>query len=331
MTPVTDVKPLRHPQGDAHMESLLKLLPGPQPIHVRYGIAAFLVLLMFGIRLGLQERTGLYAFIIYIPAVVASALLFDRGTGYFAVALSAAVVAWTLPWTPDRAEAHFSALATFILIAGGLVFISEGLHRALERAEAATRERDLLLQEMSHRVKNKFAMIHSIIGLQAREATPDAKAALEAVAGRVMMIASLHDQLQLSRQGGIMEISEYLSKLQNTLAPAAGYLRPVSLTVTADRHGLPPQMALAVGLIVNELVTNAFKYAFPDDRAGAIAVNFRCNDGLCELAVVDNGVGGRNLPGLGTRLVNILAAQLGGTAQWDSSASGTRVVVTFAG
>lgn len=314
------------------MENLLKLLPGPKPILVRYGVTALLVLLMFGIRLGMHERTGLYAFILYVPAVVASALLFDRSAGYFAVLSSAVLISTTLPWTPDRAEYHVSALVTFAVIAGGLVFISDGLHRALERAEAATQERDLLLAEMSHRVKNKFSMIHSIIGLQAREsASPEAQDALDAVASRVIMIASLHDQLQLARHGGLMEISEYLGKLETTLAPTVGYLRPVSLAVRADRHMLPPQKALAVGLIVNELVTNAFKYAFPDERPGKITVEFRKLEGSCQLTVSDNGVGSQNGQGLGSRLVQILAGQLGGTAIWERPDLGTRVVVSFEG
>lgn len=311
------------------MESLLKLLPGPQPVHVRYGATALLVLLMFGIRLGMHERTGLYAFILYVPAVVASALMFDRGTGYFAVALSAAVVALTLTWTADSAEVHISAIASFVLVGAGLVFISEGLHRALERAETAARERDLLLTEMSHRVKNKFALIQSILGLQARDATPDARSALEAVSARVMMIANLHDQLQFSRHGGLMEIADYLQKLQNILAPSLGYLRPVSLTVTADHHALPPQKALALGLIVNELITNAYKYAFPDEKAGAIMVTFRKKDGGCELVVADNGIGSRSQPGMGTKLVHILAAQLGGVIRWETPEAGTRAIVSF--
>jgi len=310
------------------VESFLRLLPGPKPVYVRYGLTVLMVLLMYAIRLGMQERTGLYGFIIYIPAVVAAALLFDRGTGYFAVALSAAVVAINLPWTPERVEAHVSALASFALIASGLVFISEGLHRALERAEAAARERDLLLREMSHRVKNKFTMIQSIIGLQAKDATPEAKASLAAVASRVLMIASLHDHLQLSRHGDQMEISEYLGKLGATLAPAVGYLRPIALSVNVEHHTLPPQKALALGLIVNELVTNAVKYAFPDERSGSITVDYRRANGVYELIVADNGVGGRHQPGVGTRLINILSAQLGGTARWDVTDAGTRVIVT---
>lgn len=310
------------------MEGLLKLLPGPQPVAIRYGVTTLMVLLMYAVKLGMQQGTGLYGFIMYVPAVVAAALLFDRGTGYFAVALSACVVASSIPW-PGRLEANVSALASFILIASGLVFISDGLHRALERSERLAHERDLLLQEMSHRVKNKFAMIQSIIGLQAREAAPQARADLEAVGARVLMIASLHDHLQLSRHDGRMEISEYLEKIQSSLAPAVGYLRPITLRVTSDRQTLPPQKALAVGLIVNELVTNAFKYAFPDDRPGVVTVTFRSKENDCELTVADNGVGCGTPTGVGSRLVSILSSQLGGTVHWDTNAAGTNVVVNF--
>ncbi len=81
------------------MDGLLRLLPGPQPLIVRYGLTIVLVLLMFSLKLGLRSGTGLYGFILYVPAVVAAALLFDRGSGYFAVAFSSALVASTLPWS----------------------------------------------------------------------------------------------------------------------------------------------------------------------------------------------------------------------------------------
>ena len=133
------------------MDGLLRLLPEPQPLIVRYGLTIVLVLLMFSLKLGLRSGTGLYGFILYVPAVVAAALLFDRGSGYFAVAFSSALVASTLPWSAERSADHVSALSSFILISSGLVLISEGLRRALERAEAAKIANQILLQEMSHR------------------------------------------------------------------------------------------------------------------------------------------------------------------------------------
>lgn len=113
------------------MEALLKLLPGPQPIYIRYGATALMVLLAHALKLGVNDIAGPYAFIIYVPAFVAAALMFDRLSGYLGVALSACAVAWSLPWTPDRFDAHVSALALFVIVSSGLVYMSEGLHRAL--------------------------------------------------------------------------------------------------------------------------------------------------------------------------------------------------------
>ena len=82
------------------------------------------------------------------------------------------------------------------------MFIADGLHRALQTAHNAQRATDLLLQEMSHRVKNKFAMVSSIISLQARRSSPEVRTALEDVASRVSVIANVHNFLQLSRHDG---------------------------------------------------------------------------------------------------------------------------------
>jgi hypothetical protein len=104
------------------MEALFRLLPGPQPILVRYGATTMLVLIAFAIRLGLEESTGRYGFLIFILPVVASALLFDRGTGFFATALSAALVASVLPWQA-HAEVHIAAIITFLTV-GDVLYLS---------------------------------------------------------------------------------------------------------------------------------------------------------------------------------------------------------------
>jgi two-component sensor histidine kinase len=314
------------------MDGLLRLLPGPQPLIVRYGFTIVLVLLMFALKLGLRSGTGLYGFILYVPAVVAAALLFDRGSGYLAVAFSSALVASTLPWSAEQSADHVSALSSFILISSGLVLVSESLRRALERAEAAKIANQILLQEMSHRVKNKFTMIQSVIGLQARVASPETKTALEAISGRVRIIAQVHDYLQLSRHDGGMGMEEYLGKLCGSLADALGHLRPISVIVKVDPFEMAPHRALSVGLIVNELVTNAFKYAFPEDRHGTIFVALvRQENDTLALTVSDDGVGEAegSRAGLGTRLVEVLAAQIGGKCSRAPAHPGTSITVTF--
>jgi len=155
----------------------LRLLPGPQPLPVRYGVSVILVVLTFALRLGIEDRAGPYGFVLFIPAIMVSALMYDRGSGFLALATSIAGVALVLPWGTNP-HAHIAAIASFAVVGAAVVLISEGLHRALENAYKAEREKDLLLKEMTHRVKNKFATILSIVGLQARQAQPETRAAL---------------------------------------------------------------------------------------------------------------------------------------------------------
>jgi two-component sensor histidine kinase len=312
------------------MEHLLRLLPGPQPILVRYGAAAAAVLVTFALRAGIEHGAGTYGFILFIPAIVGSALLFDRGTGFFALALSAGLIAAALEWR-GHLGMHVAALASFLIVGGALVLISEGLHRALERAYRAEREKDLLLQEMSHRVKNKFAMISSLIGLQSRQASSETRAVLEALDRRVRVIANVHDYLQLSRHGGLVDMREYLSGLCRSLDETVRELRPVVLSMRADEVDLPPEKALAVGLVINELVTNAFKYAFPDDKVGNVRIELRRKgEDKLELSVADDGIGcAEKAEGLGRRLVTLLMAQLGGKLDWEATSPGCRVSGTF--
>ena len=141
------------------------------------------------------------------------------------------------------------------------------------------------------------------------------------------MIARVHDYLQQSRYGGLMDMQEYLKALCGSLEEALCSHRPVRLIVSAERVHLPPDKALSVGLIINELVTNALKYAFPGERPGLVEVQFgKQGNRLC-LSVADDGVGcTQEGAGLGTKLVRLLAVQLGGEARWEALKPGCRVV-----
>lgn len=312
------------------MEALLRLLPGPQPILIRYGIAILLVLLTFALRLGMGDRAGPDGFVLFIPAIMAASLMFDRGSGVVALAASIGLVALILPWRGNPA-AHIPAIASFAVVGMAVVFISEGLHGALERAHKAERDKDLLLKEMTHRVKNKFAMILSIIGLQARQAPSEMRGTLEAIAGRIRVIANVHEHLQLARHQELIDMSTYLMDLCRSLEDAMRELRPVTVSVTAERIMMRPEHALPVGLMTNELVTNAYKYAFTDSRIGHVDVQLARADGTVELSVSDNGVGcPDNAPaGLGSRLIELLASQLGGSVRRDPVAEGCKVTITF--
>jgi two-component sensor histidine kinase len=288
-----------------------------------------MVVLTFVVRLAMHERGGPYGFILFVPAILSAALMFDRGSGFLALALSAALMASIMPWGYN-ARVHVAALAIFGLIGAPLVLVGEGLHRALEDAQKAQQAQGLLLAEMSHRVKNKFAMILSLIGLQARQSQPETRVALEAIAQRVRVIANIHDHLQTARHGNLVEMSEYLGELGKALGDTVRELRPVTVSVSSQPLRLESDKALSIGLIANELITNAFKYAFIDDQIGHVGVRFAADGGQIELRIEDDGVGcpERAAPGLGTRLVTLIVDQLGGGLKIENLDPGCRVSVT---
>lgn len=312
------------------MESLLRYLPGPQPLLVRYGATALFVLVAYGCRLALGEYSGAYGFLFFILPIVASALMFDRGTGFFAVALSTVFVVSLLNWSV-KPGAHVIALLLFAIVGTCLTLVSEGLHRALESAHAAQRATALLLDETSHRVKNKFAMVTSILNLQARRSPPEVRQALEDVASRVNILATVHNYLQVSRNEGLIDAAEYVQGLCNSLNAALCSPRGISLTSAAVATKLPSEKALSIGIIINELVTNAVKYAFDEGRSGHIHVDLNRDGDFFVLTVRDNGRGysPTGEAGLGTRLVTMFAMQLGGSAKWDSKNGGCSTAVVF--
>jgi two-component sensor histidine kinase len=312
------------------MQWLLHLLPGPLPAPIRYAVTIAMVLVAFALRVAVQELAGPYAFIIYMPAIMAASLIFDRGSGLLALALSVALAAMTIPWE-FKLGAHIAALTIFVAVSVLLVFIAEGLHQALEDAHEARRAQALLLAEMTHRVRNKFAMILSLIGLQARQSQPDTREALEKVAQRVRVISNMHEHLQIARDGNRVDISQYLSELGAGLGDAIRELRPVTVAVNTQPLRLEPGQALSLGLIVNELVTNAFKYAFADEQIGHVKVECKAADGCLELSVADDGIGcsEEGESGFGTRLVALLVDQLGGAVKKENLDPGCRVSVTI--
>jgi two-component sensor histidine kinase len=280
--------------------------------------------------MALQEFAGPYGFMVFVPAILLAALLFDQGSGFLALVLSIALTALVIPWGRNLGV-DIAVLAVFTAVSVPLVLIAEGLHRALEEAHEARRAQALLLAEMSHRVRNKFAMILSLIGLQARQSQPETREAFEKVAQRVRVISTMHEHLQVARHGNLVDISQYLNELGRSLGDTIRELRPVTITVSSPPLELEPDKALSIGLIVNELVTNAFKYAFADDQIGHVMVECKIVEGRIELSVADDGIGcpEDSQGGLGTQLVALLVDQLGGAVKKENIDPGCRVSLTI--
>jgi chemotaxis protein methyltransferase CheR len=212
--------------------------------------------------------------------------------------------------------------------------------RATERAlQDLLKQKNMLLQEMSHRVANSLQIIASILLLKARTVqSEETRLHLQDAHQRVMSVAAVQQQLQAAGRGESIPIGPYLSKLCESLAASMiGESRPLSLKVLAEEGTASSSQAVSLGLIVTELVINALKHAFPDHkRAGQVVVSYAVDGGNWTLSVSDNGVGqadlrdGSKAGGLGTSLVQALAQQLEARVEGVSTSEGTTVAVTHA-
>src|SRR5580692_8520501 len=212
--------------------------------------------------------------------------------------------------------------------------------RAAEREIAnLLQQKETLLQEVQHRIANSLQIIASILSLKARAVkSEETRRHLEDARERVMSVASVQQQLLASGHGAQIEIGPYLVRLCETLAASMNDdSHPVSLQVQADSGMASSADAGSIGLIVTELVINAFKYAFVGERAaGQLVVTYEAVDMGWRLVVSDNGVGtpqahlapARTTSGLGTIIVEALARQLGARVDTVTNSQGTTVSIT---
>jgi two-component sensor histidine kinase len=297
---------------------LLLLLPRRKfPMPVRYGTTAAIVGAAALLRGALNVPMQQSPLLMFVPAVFLCALLFDKGSGFFATLLSAAIAAYFFMGPAENLafgvpRAVF--ILVFIIIGFTIAAVTEALRKTVHKFDDARKHQVLLMREMAHRVKNDLALISSAISLQARTSdNEEVRKALEAANGRVHVIAAAQALLRPG-DGGAVDLPNYLQSLCNGLGEMLRGIRPIAIRVQCTNIVLPGPVASSVGLIVNELVTNSLKYAYPDDTGGIIEVVVEPDDkeGLV-VTVKDNGLGcEERATGLGSRLVRLLAKQRGG-------------------
>jgi two-component sensor histidine kinase len=206
--------------------------------------------------------------------------------------------------------------------------------RAAERfKENLVREKEVLLQELHHRVANSLQIIASVLMQSARKVqSEESRLHLVDAHQRVMSVASLQKQLAVSRLGDV-ELRPYFKALCESIGASMIHNRDeVSLDVTTDDSITSADTSVSLGLIVTELVINALKHAFPDNRTGTILVDYRARGADWTLSVSDDGVGipadpEQAKPGLGTGIVEALARQLDARVNVASKSGGTKVSI----
>lgn len=202
-----------------------------------------------------------------------------------------------------------------------------------EKLRALVSQRDLLVRETNHRVKNNLQIVASLLSLQSRRiAEPAAKAQFDLARQRVATLALLHRHLYEQRDTETVNLNTFFTQLMAQLASAFGHRAETAVAVPDMR--VPPSVAIPLGLIVTEAVTNAMKYAFPDGRRGRISLEVSVADGRGRLMLTDNGVGmakdAASASGIGDVLMRGFAEQVSGTLKVEPApGGGTRLDLDF--
>lgn len=222
--------------------------------------------------------------------------------------------------------------------AQGYVCIAQDLteRKAIEeQVRSSLREKELLLHELHHRVKNNMQLISSLLALQAlHSSNPQVEVELEDSQRRIQSMALIHEQLHHSADRGRIDVGVYLESLVSQLARSFGRAESIKLEVEVRKLHLGIDQALLCGLIVNELVTNSLKHAFDSNSAGCIGVGLWDEDPeTCVLEVWDDGLGIEQLVvtgsgSLGQTLVMTLTKQLSGRLVFVPG-PGTRIRIEF--
>lgn len=319
------------------------------------------ILLYAGLVLSTGASLGISTnYFVLLPVICAS-----MGYGLFAgviagiVALPGNLLLYRALGHPEFAPASKAIAELSGILVGTVLGYLSDYHRKLDverylRKETeselrrALRDREALFREVHHRVKNNLNLIKSIIGLQARRSSDQAfKDAAAMLTGRIMSISFVHERLYRTSELSAVAVDEYLKDLVNAVVMAAGG-SAISPTVTFDlsRRDASMDVAVPLGLIVNELLTNSIKHGRPR-RGQALSMEIRLGaDGdELELTVRDDGIGlpgideGQRLgiedaatrfPGsLGLTLLDLMTSQLGGKASFSRSGGWTEFSLAF--
>ena len=240
-------------------------------------------------------------------------------------------------WVQDRGKVStWTDDGKPILISGTHQEIT-GRKQSDEQIKANLQEKETLLQEIHHRVKNNMTVISSLLKLQmTRLSDKAAKEALQDSQNRVQTMSMIHETLYRSGNLSAIDMKTYLSELGRIIFQSYNLSGKVTLKIEAEGILIGVKQASPVGLIVNELITNSLKYAFLDGREGEILLELKSNnENGVELTVSDNGIGIpagfdlKNADSLGLKLVKMLVEnQLDGSVDMESN-NGTKFTIKF--
>ena len=227
----------------------------------------------------------------------------------------------------------FSVLA-IVLVFSGVVFRQRNkIAKEKRRSDLLLLDKELLLKEIHHRVKNNLEVVSSLLALQSAQIDdPNTKDAMLAGQNRVHSIGIVHQKLYQGTNLGAIEMKDYFVNLSESILDSFGAEKRVTIECAMDQLDVDIDTAVPLGLIVNELLTNTLKYAFPEGQQGKVQIRLQKQaDGVLHLEVSDNGIGKSGVTqgtGFGGQLVSLLTQQLSGSTR-EEVKNGTRIYFEF--
>lgn len=236
----------------------------------------------------------------------------------------------------QQKKVQWLSIGVVALLAGFLIIGYRNLRQRNKNNKllaAKNAENELLLKEIHHRVKNNLEVVSSLLALQSAQIDdPNTKEAMLEGQNRVQSIGIVHQKLYQGENLGAIEMKDYFINLSESILDSFGADKKVQIECVMDKLNIDIDTAVPLGLIVNELLTNTLKYAFPDGRNGKVKIKLEKRpDGILQLLVADNGVGKSGVTrgtGFGGQLLALLTKQLGGSMKEEIS-NGTNIFFEF--
>ena len=227
-------------------------------------------------------------------------------------------------------------LSIVSLLVGLLIFgykIYRNRNRSNQLLAIKNAENELLLKEIHHRVKNNLEVVSSLLALHSAQIEDqNIKDAMTEGQNRINSIGIVHQKLYQGSNLGAVEMKDYFLNLSESILDSFGAEQRIELQLAMEKIDLDIDTAVPLGLIVNELLTNTIKYAFPKGEKGTITIKLhKQSNNILQLVVSDNGIGKSgvtNRIGFGGQLISLLTQQLNGTIK-EENLNGTKLVFDF--
>lgn len=216
-----------------------------------------------------------------------------------------------------------------------MLTVNKSLSESVQKIENLLTEKEILLKEVHHRIKNNIATIQSLLSLQAKTLSNlEAKSALQESIGRVKSMRTLYEKLLITDSYNEISVHDYVEVLVDSVVKFFSGNKEITLEKKIDDFQLDSKRIYPLGIIINELLTNIMKYAFTDRQSGHVSISIQKEGKQITLTLQDNGIG---LPadfdlekstGFGLMLVNMLADQMNAKIKFASD-KGTKFTLVF--